>query len=564
MAGTWTQLTNQPTFAASTMLLLTDGTVMCQQSGASNWWKLTPDDTGDYVNGTWNALSPMPNAPLYYASAVLRDGRVFCAGGEYNNFVPNADLLVAEIYDPLTNAWTTLGTPAGWDKIGDAPCCLLPNGRVLLGAIDSTKTAIYDPAANTWTVAGTKDDASSEETWTLLPDGTILTVECTNVGKAEKYLPAQDKWVSAGNTPVTLPQSCPGLVAEIGPALLLPNGRVFAIGATGHTALYTPPAVINQPGAWNAGPDFKDINGNLMYAMDAPACLLPNGKVLCTVGPAPPCSYPAPTTFFEYDGTALKQIAGPSNASGQPYVGRMLLLPTGQVLYAAASQSISVYTPDGVPQDAWRPTITTCPNHLYVGQTYTLNGRQLNGLSQANSYGDDATMATNYPLVRVRHSNGKTYYCRTANHSTMAVATGTAIESTEFTVGCIPDGSGLLFVVANGIASKPVEVVIGGQKQPVRVPITEGLVQVLIGSLADGPLWALTPHGPVPIGPWGPFQPKLVQRAQSIRSSLLAVIKQSIQLGEDVLTLQQTRERQNPTPNLEPTLKGTSAKRSSK
>ena len=41
--GTWTALTNQPTFNASTMLLLTDGTVMCQAEGAASWWRLTPD-----------------------------------------------------------------------------------------------------------------------------------------------------------------------------------------------------------------------------------------------------------------------------------------------------------------------------------------------------------------------------------------------------------------------------------------------------------------------------------------------------------------------------------------
>lgn len=84
MAGTWTALLHQPTFDASTMLLLTDGTVMCQNSDAFDWWKLTPDQSGDYVNGTWSALADGPNSPLYYASAVLRDGRVFVAGGEYD------------------------------------------------------------------------------------------------------------------------------------------------------------------------------------------------------------------------------------------------------------------------------------------------------------------------------------------------------------------------------------------------------------------------------------------------------------------------------------------------
>src|SRR5262249_23969760 len=132
MAGTWTQLKNAPSFPASTMLLLTDGTVMCQQSGSKNWFKLTPDAKGDYVNGTWSRLSAMPNAPLYLASAVLNDGRVFCAGGEYSNFVPGAGLLAAEIHDPLMDAWTVLSTLPGWAKFGDAPCCVLPDGRLLL------------------------------------------------------------------------------------------------------------------------------------------------------------------------------------------------------------------------------------------------------------------------------------------------------------------------------------------------------------------------------------------------------------------------------------------------
>jgi hypothetical protein len=36
------------------------------------------------------------------------------------------------------------------------------------------------------------------------------------------------------------------------------------------------------------------------------------------------------------------------------------------------------------------------------------------------------------------------------------------------------------------------------------IPVQPGLVNFLIGSLADGPLWRLTPHGVVPIPPWGP------------------------------------------------------------
>jgi hypothetical protein len=95
MPGTWKPLGHQPPVAIDTMLLLTDGSVMCHDLLAPDWYRLTPDAFMDYANGSWHKLTPMPanappgengpvDAPLYYASAVLRDGRVFVAGGEYN------------------------------------------------------------------------------------------------------------------------------------------------------------------------------------------------------------------------------------------------------------------------------------------------------------------------------------------------------------------------------------------------------------------------------------------------------------------------------------------------
>jgi len=43
---TWQPLTNPAPFAAGVSLLLTDGTLMVQNFGTSNWWRLTPDQTG--------------------------------------------------------------------------------------------------------------------------------------------------------------------------------------------------------------------------------------------------------------------------------------------------------------------------------------------------------------------------------------------------------------------------------------------------------------------------------------------------------------------------------------
>jgi hypothetical protein len=444
------------------MLLLTDGTVMCQNSGTNHWWKLTPDITGNYVNGTWSALANGPNAPLYFASAVLRDGRVFVAGGEYNNGA-QVELLAAEIYNPLTNTWTSVGTPAGWTAIGDASSCVLPDGRVILGYIFDQRFAIYDPVANAWTAAANKNNtSSSEETWTLLPDQTIVTVNCPGHPGTQKYVIAANQWINCGNTPADLVEAAS---IEIGPAVLLPDGRVFAVGATNHTALYTMPPNSNQPGTWANGPAFPLPAGvTNLGAKDAPGCLLPNGLVLCVAGPVDGTSghYLSPTYFFEFNPSAntLSPISNPPTNGGPPYVGRFMLLPTGQVLFANGSSNIQVYTPTGGPDPMWKPNITAVPTTLLRGRTYTLSGRQINGLSQAVAYGDDAASATNYPIVRLRNAaTGHVFYCRTMNHSTLGVNTGTVVHTTQFWVPAGAElGASDITVIANGIASDPVRV----------------------------------------------------------------------------------------------------------
>jgi Kelch motif len=459
--GTWGPLNNQPTFGVGTMLLLTDGTVMAQNSNTPHWWKLAPDISGSYVNGTWSQLADGPNGPLYFASAVLRDGRVFVAGGEYNSS-GGSDILAAEIYDPLTNAWTTLPTPAGWTNIGDASCCVFPDGRVFLGYIEGPQCAIYDPVANAWSAAANMlHGTTNEETWTLLQDQTIIVCDCAGHPATEKYLIASNQWITCGNTPTDLVEASS---IEIGPALALPDGRVFAVGATGQTALYTMPPISSQPGSWAKGPAFPVVSGKQLGAKDAPGCLMPNGLVLCAVGPVDGVSgdYLSPTSFYEFDPTnnSLAATNDPPTNGGPPYVGRFLLLPTGQVLFASGTANLQVYTPTGAPDPMWKPNITSVPASVFRGSTYTLYGRQINGLSQAVSYGDDATMATNYPIVQIKNNaTGHVFYARTSNHSTMAVNTGTVVHNSQFTVPASAElGASTITVIANGIASDPVAV----------------------------------------------------------------------------------------------------------
>lgn len=456
MAGTWNNLTNAPPATVCTTFLLTDGTVLAQGVSTNKWYKLTPDANGSYTNGTWSTMADSVNGPLYYASGILRDGRLIVAGGEYN-FGAAVWLKAAEMYNPVANTWTTLPTPAGWNIIGDAPGCVLPDGRFFLGEVTTKRTAIYDPATNAWTATADKINRVSEESWSLIFDGSIHAVDCSNPPNAEKYIIAANTWVAAGATPHNLVDS----ISEIGASVLLPDGRVFVIGATGFTAIYTVPPISNQPGTWADGPTIPQVNpGEALGTVDAPAALLPNGRVLFSVGPITiPATFQSPTYFFEYDPITNSISAAPSsnpiNSNGVPYFGRMLMLPTGQVLYTHGTTTVELYTPDGTYDPVWRPTITNCPTTLRRGRTHTLSGRQINGLSQCIYYGNDATQATNYPIVRLEStSSSAVIYCRTFDFSTMGLQTGTVVHTCRYTVpAATPTGNYRLRVIANGIPS---------------------------------------------------------------------------------------------------------------
>lgn len=106
---------------------------------------------------------------------------------------------------------------------------------------------------------------------------------------------------------------------------------------------------------------------------------------------------------------------------------------------------------------------------MITGHSYTLQGTQINGLSQAVYYGDDNGMATNYPIVSLTNpTNNHVYYLRSYNFSTMGVATGTTVpDDLESCTIDIPlnlplatnhSKSWNLAVIANGISSDAIKV----------------------------------------------------------------------------------------------------------
>ena len=174
--------------------------------------------------------------------------------------------------------------------------------------------AELDPTTLTWTEVSSfaKDDVFAEEGLTLLPDGSVLTVNMTDYPHAQRFIPNSDpsksRWEDAGSTPVKLPATDltaaqnimfdngkrvyhpPG---EIGPAILRPDGTVFATGAkcnvkgpstdpnacviyqpVAHTAIYD-----TKTKSWTAGPDLPTHGGRGRYLRQPAAereCPSPN------------------------------------------------------------------------------------------------------------------------------------------------------------------------------------------------------------------------------------------------------------------------------------------------
>jgi hypothetical protein len=453
-AAGWQELTPGSPFDSNgpgTELLMTDGTVMVQDSCSPNWFSLAPDKNGSYLNGTWTEKASMSASygPLYFASAVLADGKLIINGGEYN-FCNPVETTLGAIYDPVANTWTPVSPPSGWGRIGDAQSTVLDNGTYMLGNCCTNVQALLNESKMTWTQVGNgKQDDNSEEGWTLLRGGNVLTVNVLDPPDAQVYVPKANMWEAAGQLPVNIIND-----VEIGPQTLLPNDTVFVAGANGDTVVYNA-----KHGSWAQGPTFPLLNGVQLEVADGPSTLLTDGSVIL---PASPGVYQTPAPFFIYNGKKLKSVAAPPNyVNDSTYNIRLLMLPTGQVLENDGSPDIEIYTSNRSAVGGIGPVISLLPTTLTHGKTYEIAGRRFNGLSQANMYGDDDQQATNYPLVRI--VNGKTghvFYCRTHGHSFMGVGSNHMVSTMFDVPSGIETGASTLVVVANGIASAPANVTV--------------------------------------------------------------------------------------------------------
>jgi hypothetical protein len=363
-------------------------------------------------------------------------------------------------------AWCPSGTNQGFlDMISET----LPTGSVLMAPVCPMKcgdTLVYSPTAGWLSSAislantGGADPtgyscSQQEDTWVKLQDGSILTADPPSPPApdgspqtpqtSERFMPSQMAWVAEGNLGFALYDSEFGwsIGGETGPAFLLPTGKAVFIGGSPVMGTYDP--VANAWSQSSIAPNGPATEGALLGGFDSPAAMMVNGKILLALGFAgtPYDWEPTPTFFYEYDpdptpgiyptqGT-YTEVLGPGNP-GAPSIWNdcgtttMLDLPDGTVLMDSGCNNaqLYVYTPAGSPLPLGQPQVQSVVAATAGGcsDCYLLTGTGLNGISEGASFGDDAQMATDFPIVQLTDGSGNVAYARTYNWTTTSIAPG--------------------------------------------------------------------------------------------------------------------------------------------
>lgn len=430
-----------------------------------------------------------------------------CFGDDPTMLLPNGDILAGNtfnnsvaVYSVATDSWSFAGSKYYTDSSDEEGWLKLSSDKILTYDVFRTigtgngYAELFDPVSQVWSGVSPADNtasgslpvlSSSRLGYELGPALRLLDGRAFQIGANEHtalYSEATNSWVAGPDILGTLTNSQGQTQAPFGaddaPAALLPSGHVLLAADAGPAALATSGDVVlgsniiaNLPSTagvqvnWNvtgmlgglpviSGAVTSVDSATQVHVSRAATATATGLKV--TIGG----SFSAPTQIFDFDPNAntISPLSPPipdASLSFRPsFVTRMLVLPTGQLLFSDSSSRLYVYTSDDPIDPAVRPVVTGV---AYQGAgRFALTGLQLNGQSAGASYGDDVQNDENYPIVRLSNAGGNVFYCRTTDWSSTGVGAGTGPETVNFQLHpSVVPGNYALVVSGAGISSQP-------------------------------------------------------------------------------------------------------------
>jgi len=225
-----------------TATLLANGNVLVTGGCSSN---LCSTDTAvselyDPVSNTWSTTGSLNTARHYHLAVRLKTGKVLAIGG-----IAPAPSTSCELYDPAKGTWSAAASTSATRYLGAAT--LLSDGKVLAtggtpNRFPENSAELYDPIANTWTLTGTMTTARYAHTATLLTDGTVLVAggegQSISCGKAcTGYIPTSKTEIyNEGTGKFTAAASLTRALAYQS-ATLQASGRVLTAAGVGTTSV---------------------------------------------------------------------------------------------------------------------------------------------------------------------------------------------------------------------------------------------------------------------------------------------------------------------------------------
>lgn len=423
-----------------------------------------------------------------------------CLGDDPSSLLSSRKILVGDlvspntyIYDPALNTWTPSGTklyPAessdeeGWTRTSAGSIVTYDLFQSI--ATNGSYAEKYHPKTGLWsgispsdgTAIGTIPQLSSPDLGfelgpaLRLQDGRVFVIGANQ--HTATYNPIGNNWQPGPDISGTLNGIASSFGADDAPGAILPNGHVIFTADAGASQFTSSgnitngsPVITNIPSTailqvfWGvSGPGIP--GGSYILSVDSPSQVtISNPAAATTTADAISWggTFSSPTELFEFNPETNKihqitsSLPDPNLAQEPSYPTRMLILPTGQLLFSDSSSQLWVYTSDDQANPFLRPIVTDVD---YIGGgKYRLRGLQLDGQSSGASYGDDDQMDSNYPIVRMVDRHGNVLYARTSNWSKVGVGDH-GFETVDFTPN--PEatpGDYILIVSGAGISSFP-------------------------------------------------------------------------------------------------------------